>query len=145
LLFIFGRVIMFTMGDKVPTPTQPVPYRTDPDLLRLASDFLPPLAGRTPFTESRLAVLPDRTTVPVLFLLAVRKGGWDPETHFPFWLDGDSTNETLSNVGFALLEKDSVPRTGARARAAKARAKDRAARFEEFRAYWQTLEEGGHA
>jgi hypothetical protein len=39
---------------------------------------------------------------PVLLLLAERKfREWDDE-HFPFWLDGDRTNETLSNVGLAL-------------------------------------------
>jgi hypothetical protein len=64
--------------------------------------FAEPVAKRSAYTTSRLAVLEDGTTKPVLLLLAAKRfGEWDGETHFPFWLDGDYLNETCENVGLA--------------------------------------------
>ena len=75
---------------------------TEPFVLELAREFLEPLSRRSTFRSSRLAVLHDGSTTPVLELLARRKfpSGWSEE-QFPFWLDGDRTNETLENVGLA--------------------------------------------
>jgi hypothetical protein len=65
----------------------------------------PLVPGRTRFTTSRLAVFADRTCVPVLIMLAVRKFGAKALRRrrvFPFWADGDFLNETLENVELAL-------------------------------------------
>jgi hypothetical protein len=75
--------------------------KTEPFLLEQAVDFLEPLNARSPFTASRLAILKDGSTFPVLRLLAERKFGSWPEGSFPFWIDGDSSNETLENVALA--------------------------------------------
>lgn len=70
--------------------------------------YLDPIAdGRTKFTRSRLAILSDGTTLPVLLLLSFRKYGkapqeWEPSGLFPFWLDGDYKNETLENIELAV-------------------------------------------
>jgi hypothetical protein len=62
----------------------------------------------TPFTSSRLAVI-DGSPVPVLRQLASEKFGIPvdhfPQGMFPFWADGDPTNETRENVELAFREK----------------------------------------
>jgi len=64
--------------------------------------LLEPVGRRSPFTMSRIAILADGTMKPVLTLLAERKfGTWDTASRFPFWIDGDRTNETLENVDLA--------------------------------------------
>ena len=75
---------------------------TEAFLSDLVVDFLEPLSTtRSSYTSSRIAVLRDGSTCPVLTLLAARKfGTWERE-FFPFWVDGDSTNETLENVDLA--------------------------------------------
>lgn len=75
----------------------------EPLLLSLAVDFLEPISGigRLSFTTSRLAVLADGTTVPVLHLLARQKFGEWSASRFPFWVDGNFRNETLANVDLA--------------------------------------------
>jgi len=61
--------------------------------------LLPPVSKRRAYTMSRLAVVADGTTVPVLRLLAREKlGEWDDLTHFPYWKDKDYHNETFTNV-----------------------------------------------
>jgi hypothetical protein len=66
-----------------------------------AGGFTEPVGRRSSFTSSRLAILADGTTKPVLLILAERQfKPWEPE-RFPFWIDGDRTNETLPNVGLA--------------------------------------------
>jgi len=75
---------------------------TESFVLASAVDFLEPLSSRkSPYTQSRIAIFQDRTTLPVLHLLAVRRFGSWPEKFFPFWVDGDPTNETLENVALA--------------------------------------------
>lgn len=76
--------------------------RTEPFLLELARDFVEPLTERNAFRASRLAVLHDGTTKPVLDILAAKRypEGWD-EDQFPFWVDGNRRNEMLENVGLA--------------------------------------------
>lgn len=64
-------------------------------------EYLEPLTQRSDFRRSRLAVLRDGTTIPVLDLLARAKfKSWEEE-QFPFWLDGNYLNESSSNVGLA--------------------------------------------
>jgi hypothetical protein len=74
---------------------------TEQFLVKMVLRFLEPVGKRSVYTASRLAVLPDGTTVPVLFLLAKQKFGTWPEEQFPFWKDGDRTNEMLGNVELA--------------------------------------------
>ena len=79
-----------------------MPNRTEQFIIDMAEDFFPPLSLRSDFTSSRLALLKNNTTCPVLTILAERKfGEWRRADAFPFWIDGDSTNETLSNVALA--------------------------------------------
>jgi hypothetical protein len=69
-----------------------------------ASAFLEPLGAqdrRTPYTTTRIAILKDGSTMPVLTMLARCKFGGIPKHVFPFWADGDHTNETLENVELA--------------------------------------------
>lgn len=54
--------------------------------------YLPSLTAKTPYTDSRLAVLSDGTTIPVLVLLAQQRYGSIPKGQFPFWLDKDPTD-----------------------------------------------------
>jgi len=83
--------------------------RTEQFILELAVEFLEPLSRvRSPYTLSRLVVFEDRTTYPVLQLLAKRKFGSWSEDLFPFWIDGDYSNETLENV--SLAQKERQPR-----------------------------------
>ena len=82
-------------------------YKTDTYILTISSGFIPPVSpGRTNFTTSRLAILSDNSTRPVLSLLAERKfGKWKRTEAFPFWIDGDPHNETLDNVALAQRER----------------------------------------
>jgi len=75
---------------------------TEPFVLQLADSFIDPISfQRAPHTISRLAVLKDRTTAPVLHLLAIRKFQKWSGDFFPFWVDGNPENETLQNVALA--------------------------------------------
>jgi hypothetical protein len=77
-------------------------FVTEPFVEELAKGgFLPPIGHRSPYTTSRLAVLADGTTAPVLQILALRKYEKWPEDRFPFWIDGAYENETLANVALA--------------------------------------------
>ncbi len=80
-------------------------YTTEQYVVEHCVGFMEPVAPRTPFTVSRLAILPDRTTCPVLLMLARKKFGEIPKDQFPFWLDGDYTNETFGNVALAPKER----------------------------------------
>jgi hypothetical protein len=75
---------------------------TEKFILELATGgFAEPVGRRSSYTCSRLAILADGTPKPVLLLLAERKfATWDSD-RFPFWIDGDRTNEVFSNVGLA--------------------------------------------
>lgn len=87
--------------------------RTEQFVLDLAAKgFIEPLSKRSAFKMTRLAVLEDGSTVPVLELLARRRfpQGW-AEEQFPFWIDGDRTNETLGNVGLATRASSGSKRT----------------------------------
>lgn len=77
-------------------------YKSEDFVLLLAvGGFVEPVGRRASYTSSRLAILSDGTTKPVLLLLAERKyGTWEAE-RFPFWIDGDRTNEILSNISLA--------------------------------------------
>lgn len=81
--------------------------QTEPFVLELAQEFIDPLSpNRSPFTLTRLVLLKEGGLVyPVLRLLAIRKFGRWPADSFPFWLDGDPSNETLDNVALAAREK----------------------------------------
>jgi hypothetical protein len=83
---------------------------TEQFLLDAAREFLEPVGKRSAYTASRLAVMPDGSTEPVLLLLAKQKFGTWAENQFPFWIDGDLRNEVLSNVDLATrpARKESV-------------------------------------
>lgn len=85
--------------------------RTEQFVLDLAAKgFVDPLTKRSAFKMTRLAVLTDGTTKPVLDILAERRfTTWD-EDQFPFWIDGDMTNETLVNVGLATRSSNGTRR-----------------------------------
>jgi hypothetical protein len=93
---------------------------TEDFILRLAVRFVEPISQRSPLTASRLAVLADGTTMPVLALLAREKfGGFAESERFPFWIDGNYLNEMLSNVDLATRTKrNAAPKR--RRRSAKA-------------------------
>jgi hypothetical protein len=86
--------------------TVPLSFRTEQFLE--SYELLPPVSKRRAYTMSRLAVLKDGTTMPVLRILAREKfEEWDEKEVFPFWVDRDWTNETLENVGLCpVLDKD---------------------------------------
>jgi hypothetical protein len=92
----FFRYNTFTMHATVAAA-----YRTEDFIVELATEFLEPVGRRSPYTASRLAVLQDGSTMPVLQLLAERKFGKWEEEYFPFWVDGNRRNETLGNVDLA--------------------------------------------
>jgi hypothetical protein len=86
---------------------------TEPFVLDLAvGGFLEPLAVRTPYTASRLAVLADGVPTPVLGLLAKIAYGDFSSDLFPFWADGDPSNETLENVALAQRTRKTYRRLG---------------------------------
>ena len=69
--------------------------------------LLDPVTKRRRYVTSRLAVMTDGTTVPVLRLLArERFGEWDEKAFFPFWTDGDWRNETFVNVELCAVGKE---------------------------------------
>jgi hypothetical protein len=72
-------------------------FTTDPLLGKYT--LLGPMSRRSQWTKSRLVVLEDGTTMPVLQVLAREKfGTWDEKEKRPFWKDKDWTNETVDNV-----------------------------------------------
>jgi hypothetical protein len=74
---------------------------TDPTVLATAKSFTEPIGKKSPYKTSRLMVLEDGTTMPVLTFLAKAKfTSWD-EDQFPFWIDGNYKNEIPENVGLA--------------------------------------------
>ena len=83
--------------------------------------FLEPVGRKTTYVSSRLAVLSDGTTSPVLHLLALAKFATWPEDRFPFWIDGNRRNEMLSNVELAVRLSSAANRVAQRR---KRRAKD---------------------
>jgi len=89
---------------------------TEQFLHEIALSFIEPIGKRSAYTASRLAVLKDGSTRPVLLLLAERKFGTWPEEKFPFWLDGDRTNETLENVDLATRPSRPTAPSGKRAK-----------------------------
>ena len=93
-------------GPEGPDPLEPIPdgkiepISTEPWLIETAVRFLQPIGLKARHMRSRLAVLPDGTTSPVLLLLAKAKfltGAIDAE-FVPVWEDGDPRNETFDNV-----------------------------------------------
>lgn len=71
----------------------------------------PVALGKTPYTTSRLAVLPERLPVPILLHLAEKKFGrrpeeWKPAGLFPFWIDGNPSNEVPENIAVAIRHED---------------------------------------
>jgi len=89
-----------------------VTFHTSGYIIDLAKGgFLMPLTrGRSRFTKSRLMVLAEGKSMPVLLVLAEAKfRKWDEQVEYPFWVDGDWTNETLANVSLA---KKSASGTG---------------------------------
>ena len=75
--------------------------KTEQFILDLAvGGFCEPLSSKSASRASRLVVLADGTTAPVLLLLARRAfaKSFDEELQIPVWKDGDRTNETLANV-----------------------------------------------
>jgi len=60
------------------------------------------------WTNSRLVLCPDGSTIPVLYIIAEHKyGAWDPNEYYPAWKEKGWTNESLDNVH---LVKKAVPR-----------------------------------
>lgn len=76
-------------------------FTTAPSLLAQAKEFVEPLTRRSVYRRSRLAILNDGTTMPVLELLAREKFMKWEEDQFPFWVDGDYHHEVPENVGLA--------------------------------------------
>lgn len=74
---------------------------TEDFVLAAAKDIIEPIGRKSAYTTSRLAILKDGTTKPVLLILAEAKFKDWSEDQFPFWVDGDYTNETSKNVGLA--------------------------------------------
>jgi len=74
--------------------------------------FLMPLTrGRSRFMKSRLVVLDGGKSMPVLLVLAEAKfRKWDELIEYPYWADGDWTNETLANVSIAKKSASGVGR-----------------------------------
>jgi hypothetical protein len=83
---------------------------TDPNIWPLLGDskLLDPPTQRYTWTNSRLVLRPDNSTIPLLHVIAEHVfGPWDPREYFPTWKDMDWTNESLDNV--QLVQK-SIPR-----------------------------------
>jgi hypothetical protein len=79
-------------------------YRTDLNVLRLATTFIEPLTELVSGeVRSRLMVMANGDTLPVLHQLARQKfKRWEKDQQ-PIWVDGDHHNETEENV--ALRER----------------------------------------
>jgi hypothetical protein len=77
-------------------------YTTDSSVVEVAvGGFVEPVGRRSSYTASRLAILADGTTKPVLLILAeALYTSWD-EDKFPFWVNGSRFLESASNVGLA--------------------------------------------
>jgi hypothetical protein len=77
---------------------QPV---TDPAVWEIVGDkkIIDPPRIRKTWSNSRLVIQEDGSTVPLLHVLAERVfGPWDPSTHYPVWADMDWCNESPENV-----------------------------------------------
>lgn len=90
-------------------------FRVDPVLKDLV--ILAPVKAKgrvSAYSKSRLAVLEDLTTMPVLHVLAREKyGEWDEHLFRPGWVDGNWKNEVLDNVALyaiAVREATDVPK-----------------------------------
>jgi hypothetical protein len=74
---------------------------TDPEIWPILGDrplIDPPRLRRT-WSNSRLVIQEDGSTIPLLHILAEHKfGPWDASSQRPFWKDMDWTNECLDNV-----------------------------------------------
>lgn len=75
------------------------PFRTEPFLTEEYARFIMPISRKNAWTMSRLAVLPDGSTMPVLRILALRKfGEYEEDERFAMWIDGNYHNEVMDNV-----------------------------------------------
>src|SRR5258705_3230516 len=91
--------------------TTALDFTTDPALTGLTI-VAPPSDKRQTWMLSRLVILPDGSTMPVLLYLARLKfETWNGDTHKPYWVDADWTNEMLDNVELIEFKMQS-PRTG---------------------------------
>lgn len=75
-------------------------FDTHPEVVALvagAEVVLPP-STRSPWTRSRIVLLPEGP-VPLLAMIAMKKfGQWNAVEQFPYWKDKNWTNESLDNV-----------------------------------------------
>lgn len=84
-------------------------FITDPRVWATIGErkLVEPLSYRKQWTASRLVLMDDGTTTPLLTLLAEAKfGPWDPKTHIAVWTDKNCTNESPDNV--SLVELSSI-------------------------------------
>src|SRR6266576_3101139 len=84
-------------------------FITDPSVWAVIGnrELVEPLSYRKQWTASRLVVLGDGTTTPLLALLAEAKyGPWDGKRYMAVWKDKNCTNESIDNV--ALVEISSI-------------------------------------
>ena len=59
---------------------------------------LDPPTTRLSWTNSRLVVCDDGSTMPVLQIIAEAHEPWDPSEFYPVWADKDWTNESFDNT-----------------------------------------------
>jgi len=74
---------------------------TDPKVLELIGDrkILDPPSPRISWTNSRLVVLDNGSTIPLLHVIAeAAHGFWDPNEVYPVWDDKNWTNESFTNT-----------------------------------------------
>jgi len=73
---------------------------TDDRVKKLIGDLkvLDPPTTRLGWTNSRLVVLQDGSTMPVLQIIAEAHEPWDPSEFYPVWADKDWTNESFDNI-----------------------------------------------
>jgi hypothetical protein len=74
---------------------------THDDVLPLIGNrkLLDPPTTRLTWTNSRLVLLDNGVTMPLLHIIAEHNfGPWDPYEFYPVWCDRDWTNESLDNV-----------------------------------------------
>jgi hypothetical protein len=75
---------------------------TEDFVLELAVGGFVEISGKKhPSRASRLAILADGTTAPVLLLLGRKRYVKITREQVLYWIDGDPSNETLANVGLA--------------------------------------------
>jgi len=77
----------------------------------------PVTPGRTGYTQSRVAILPNGDPILMLLLLAGRRWKvlphvWQHLPVFPFWLDGNHLNEVGENIGLAQRPQNTSSSSG---------------------------------